>query len=292
MEFELEYMSRFFQKMSGKPKETYVISRLWHRLNRTDIQMLPQQYVKGIEEKNYAMADVFFPQIKLFVEINEPAHYFSPQKIEIDNVRNEIIKEKTNCNVRIIDCRKSLEDLHKDIEELIIFILDEVEMLKKNNQFKPWRPNEARDPLFWKSNNLIKRSDDIILPRIEDICTLFDADFNKTKRGFLRKGAVAHPQKTDVLIWWPSRYSRSGWENQLLENEEYVTESHVNPEKTSSHYYNTTQYPHKRIIFYFDVDVLGFIGYYFLGIYEIDFHRSNTTNGIYWKRIATEFSLL
>ena len=80
---DLHYLSRLFQKNSSKPTELYVLTRLWHQLDDIEVQMIPQQYV-GLPEARYAMTDVFFPQANIFVEINEPAHYDSEWRIELD----------------------------------------------------------------------------------------------------------------------------------------------------------------------------------------------------------------
>ena len=74
MEYKLDYISRLFSKISHKRTESYVINRLWNKLDDTRIQFVLQQYVLRKEGK-YALADVYLPQLKLSVEVNEPYHY-------------------------------------------------------------------------------------------------------------------------------------------------------------------------------------------------------------------------
>jgi hypothetical protein len=76
-----------------------------------------------------------------------------------------------------------------------------------------------------------------------------------------------------------------------MENDDFITESHDSSEKTSTHYNSTAKWPHKRLVFYFQKDVLGFTGYYFKGVYEIDLTKSNEQDGIIWCRVGTEFQL-
>lgn len=73
MSLKLDYITRLFQKTSKKAIEHYVLTRLWHLLNDYEIEMLPQQYVNRHADK-YALTDVYFPQVKLHVEVNERAH--------------------------------------------------------------------------------------------------------------------------------------------------------------------------------------------------------------------------
>lgn len=287
---DLHYLSRLFQKISSKPTELYVLTRLWHQLDDLEVQMIPQQYV-GLPENRYAMTDIFFPQANIFVEINEPAHYDSEWRIELDRRRNENIVNRTGIKEMVIDCRKPLQEIHQQIDQVVEAIKTQIAASRQSGTFKRWRPNEARDPLFWKSQKIIRVEDDVILNNIEAICKLFDANFNQTKRGFLRKGAIHHPSITGYIIWWPSKFSRSGWKNDCLEDGILITESHSDTEKNRSHYHGTIQHPHKRIIFYHDKDVLGFVGYYFKGVYEIDFNLSNERDGLFWRRVSKEIVL-
>jgi hypothetical protein len=287
---DLHYLSRLFQKTSSKPTELYVLTRLWHQLNDLEIQMIPQQYV-NLPGSHYAMTDVFFPQANIFVEINEPAHYNDAIRIKLDEQRRQNILQRTGVQVSIVDCREPLLKIHQQIDRIVNDIKKVVDEHRHNGNFYTWRPNEFRNPNYWKKKGVISLKDDIILNNIEDICTLFGADFNKTKRGFLRKGAIAHPHQNDFHIWWPSAYSRSGWHNESMENDDFITESHDSSEKTSTHYNSTAKWPHKRLVFYFQKDVLGFTGYYFKGVYEIDLTKSNEQDGIIWCRVGTEFQL-
>ncbi|HMV30409.1 MAG TPA: hypothetical protein PKE23_13535 [Anaerolineales bacterium] len=287
---DLDYLSRLFQKVGSKPTELYVLTRLWHQLNDLEIQMLPQQYV-GLPENRYAMSDIFFPQANVFVEINEPAHYESEWRIELDRQRNEHIAARTKTRVEVVDCREPLEGIHLQIDGIVDLIRERVSEAKESGAFKRWRPNEARNPQYWKTQKVIRLEDEIILNNIEAICELFDADFKQTKRGYFRKGAIAHPSVPECVIWWPSAFSRSGWSNTSKEDGTFIAESHQNPQRNQTHYHDTLKWPHKRIVFYFQRDVLGFSGYYFMGVYEIDFDLSNEREGLFWRRVGKEVEL-
>jgi len=287
---DIQYLSRLFKKVSSKPTELYVLTRLWHQLNDAEIQMVPQQYV-GLPENRYAMSDIYFPQANVFVEINEPPHYESDWRIELDRQRNEHILVRTGTEVKVVDCRESLANIHIQIDEIVSLIRERISIAREQGTFKHWRPNEARNPKYWKGRKIIRLEDDVIMNNIEAVCELFGADFRKTKLGFLRRGAIPHPTISDNTIWWPSAFARRGWRNNYLEDGELITESHDIAEKNQSHYHRTIKWPHQRIVFYFNRDVLGFEGYYFLGVYQIDFSLSNENDGLIWRRIQKEVSL-
>ena len=92
MDYKLEYMERLFAKISKKKTESYVISRIWHQLDDDRVKFVVQQYVR-IDKGKYALADLYLPQLNLFIEVNEPVH---EANIERDKLRNEKIEDLTH----------------------------------------------------------------------------------------------------------------------------------------------------------------------------------------------------
>ena len=68
---KIEYITNQFKKTFGKKYENYCITRIYHLLNRTDVQIITQQMFKRKNEKEIALADLYFPQINLSIEIDE-----------------------------------------------------------------------------------------------------------------------------------------------------------------------------------------------------------------------------
>ena len=71
-DYKLNYLSKTFSKIDKKGIETYVISRIWNKLDNLDIKIVCQQYVK--RDKGYALLDLYFPKINYGVEVDEPHH--------------------------------------------------------------------------------------------------------------------------------------------------------------------------------------------------------------------------
>src|SRR5690606_23199633 len=81
----LEYNLRQLRRSYKKKYENYVVSRIFHSVNRfEDVQMVTQQYVKRPE--GFALTDLYFPQFKLHVEVDELHHEATKNIIE-DNYR-------------------------------------------------------------------------------------------------------------------------------------------------------------------------------------------------------------
>lgn len=290
MSYKLDYISRLLQRTSSKRIEHYVISRIWHLLDNYDVKMTPQQYVSR-ELSQYALTDVYFPQIGLHVEVNEPAHYESEDRINRDLERQKQIENNTGHQVFVIDCREDILGIHSQIDKLVSKINSEVKEQIENGIFKPWKPENEHNPNYWKSNGYINISDEVSFFTIEDICLLFDADYQKTKRGFLRKGAIANPKNINQLIWWPSERPRSGWLNKFDEAIGTITETHSDEKRKSDHYYHHAQGTHIRICFFHYTDILGLTNYKYVGVFTNDKEKSNPEIGTVWKRIGNRLNL-
>ena len=120
---------------------------------------------------------------------------------------------------------------------------------------------------------------------------LFDADFNKIKRGYLRRGGLEHPKNSNYLIWWPSENTRQGWLNKINENELAITETHKNDLKRANHFKEHLDTKQIRIVFFHNKDVLGLTSYKFKGIYSYDIEQSKPEIGTVWKKIDGKINL-
>lgn len=290
MNFKLEYIIRLFQKTSNKAIENYCLSRLWHRLNNDKIKFVPQQYVNRHFD-NYALTDVYLPQFKIHIEVNEPAHYNSIERIQQDQIRKNEIENNSGHKLFVIDCRPELKEIHSQIDEIIQFINIKLKEQKSNGTFKPWQPDIERNSNYWKTKILIKVEDEISFSNIEDICNLFDADFNKTKRGFLRRGGLIHPKNNKYLLWWPSETTRQGWLNKLSIDEQEIIETHTDEIKRTKHFNEHLNSEQIRIVFFYNKDILGLTSYKFKGVYIYDKLKSNPNLGSVWKRLKENISI-
>lgn len=290
MNYKLDYITRLFQKTSKKAIESYVLSRLWHRLDNDEIKIIPQQYVNRHKHK-YALTDVYFPQFKIHVEVNERAHYESEERIQNDKKRKEEIEMQTGHKVYEIDCRKSLKEIHAKVDQIVKVINVSLIEQHRLNTFKPWNPDEERSVEYWRRKNVISGKDEVCLNNIEDICNLFNADFKKTKRGYLRLGGISHPEKNNVILWWPSEKSRKGWLNYLDEENKTITETHSDNNKKEEHYINHLNSQELRYVFYHSKDILGLVSYKFEGVFAYDSERSTPEIGTVWKKIDDRVEL-
>ena len=285
LDFKLEYMSRLFKKISHKPIESYVIQRLWHKMDDPEIKFVLQQYVSRKEDK-YALVDLYLPQFNIAIEVNEPYHLDEKQH-ERDEKRNTEVSNIINCEVKCIDCSKSLLDIHEQIDVIIQTIKEKKKEL--GNGFKPWTGKNEMLPETYKATGYLSVNENNYVETIDKICEIFDTKV--VHRGFLRAGAADYDD--EYLIWFPSIYSKE-WENKLIENGKYITEKNTDDKKNISNIDSSLNNKNikKRITFFREKDALGFNFYKFVGVFEFDKKRTcDNKKAIYWKRICKKFNL-
>lgn len=105
-----------FAKLAHKPTESYVISRIWHRLDDIRVRFVLQQYVK--RPNGYALADFFLPQINMIVEVNERYHETDEQKLR-DAIRNAEVRNVARADVFVIRGSGNLDEIHRQVDDIV-----------------------------------------------------------------------------------------------------------------------------------------------------------------------------
>lgn len=300
MDYKLEYMERLFAKISKKKTESYIISRIWHQLDDDCVKFVVQQYIRRTQDK-YALADLYLPQLNIFIEINEPFH---KNNVEIDKIRNEEIVNKTHSELRIIDCgfvtngENGKDEIHwKSIEEIHCQVTDVVKLIKQRiselgDKFKPWDDVSTLTVEYHRNKGCLKVEDNECLRTTEDVAAVFGT---KAKhRGFLRASGAAIPNKKNEVVWWPNTDHRL-WCNILSEDGmfiyEYPTKENksITPEKHLKQWLSASE--ETRITFLRYKDDLGFCFYRFVGVFCLNKEKSIQENKCVWKRVSDTYQL-
>jgi len=85
-----QYVLRNFSKIQHKQWELYIITRIVHNLNDPEIEFVCQQLIKTSDGKRY-LADLCFPSLKLYYEIDEAHHSSKQNKLKDEHRQREII---------------------------------------------------------------------------------------------------------------------------------------------------------------------------------------------------------
>jgi very-short-patch-repair endonuclease len=282
------YVTRNFQKISGKRWELYVITRVIHLLNDPDIEYVCQQYINPPQNKEYYLADLAFPSLKLYLEIDEGQHGGESHQAA-DIKRDAEILEATDWECKRIavyvnqgntKVDKKLELLNQEIDKFVEHIRIKKQKLISQGNDIIWEYEKKFLPETFIKKQQINVSDNVALLNHRDVLRLF----GYTKGHYQR--AVWKVEKFTEMVWFPKLYSNSDWVNEFDE-ETYTIHQHrkdMKPHPISSIDAND------RIVFAHQKNIFGQTVYKFYGVFVFDHLRTDPVNH-YFKRIKTSINL-
>ena len=284
------YITRNFQKISGKRWELYVITRIIHLLDDNDIEFVCQQYINPPKNENHYFADLAFPSLKLYLEVDEIAHEGKDNKIK-DKIRDQEIFEATDWECKRIktynqvdgnEKDKELILLNKEIDQFVDYIrLKKKELIKRG--FKvAWNYEEKFKPETYIKNKKISVNDNVTLLNHRDVLRLFGY-----KKGHFQR-AVWHIRKFNQIVWFPKLYPNKDWINDFNNETELIHQRKTDGSERDD------QVPQKgqedRIVFAHQKNILGETVYKFIGLFRAELSMSNSVDQ-YYKRISREIDL-
>jgi len=276
-----EYIIRQLSRTKNKKYEAYVVTRIIHLLNNIDIKFVTQQYVTRPEGR--ALTDLFFPQVNLHIEVDEPHHMGN---IENDKIREADIVNATNHEILRVDVSKSIEDINAQIHKIVDKISSKIKQLTDENLFTAWNIDLEFNPETYIKRGYIDISDNVAFKTTKDVCNCFGHNY----AGWM-KGAAPHPYDSDIKLWFPKLFPNGEWRNNISPDEETITERNEDDVKAKEHlngFINQTNGEQlKRIVF---ANVKGSLGdrlYRFRGLYELSIKDSELPIGLVWQRKLT-----
>jgi len=279
-----EYIIRQLSKTNKKSFENYVVTRIWHLLNDTNIKFVTQQYVK--RPNGRALTDMYFPQINLHVEVDEKHHFDIHQnQINLDLIRDaDIINATGNEPVRIKVCGNSRYDMNiNDINNRIDVVVEIIRNKFNHPSIIQWDLESEFDPLTYIKKGFISADDDVSFRTIADACNCFGNNYVSVQRAFFRQPIE------DRQLWFPKLYPNKDWDNELSLCEEviHMRKIHNNDEFFEAQLTSTRQLK-ERLTFARVKSNLGDVMYRFKGVYKCDVDESNEKKYFIYKRVSKE----
>lgn len=276
-----EYILRQLSKTNKKNFENYVVTRIWHGLNRSDIKMICQQYV--YLSGKYALTDIYFPQLSLHIEIDESFH----EKQQVKDVSRELdIIQATDHKILRVKYSSSLNQINKAIDQTIEQILSLITQAEIQDKFKPWNIDEELNPAFYKQKGYFDVFEDTAFRTSLDACNCLGQNYKKIQAGFFKS-----KKYTGYRIWFPKFHENEQWNNFINDDETVITEFCKVPSKKQKHFDDSMTKQSLRITFPRVIDNLGFTLYKFKGIFKTDYQISSIDSGIVHRRVDTRFEL-
>lgn len=286
-----EYLIRTFSRTKRKDYENYILNAIWHKLDRSDIQPVTQQYIKR-SDRSYALVDLFFPQINIGIECDEAYHIDN----EEEDHRREITMEQMlsaydqtdDFELYRIKAYEKIESIEKQIDDVVSNIKNKI----RQKAFPPWDFNECPYNVAIEKR-MIHIADRLAFRTIVDICKCFGKNYSGMQLACFNIG-------NGYLIWCPKlavyhegkhKSVSRGWINILSDDWNSILETNEDVSKINKDNDNMySTYP--RIVFAKSTNILGQSAYRFIGIFKIDPEdpRVSETTTIY-KRIAQYIDL-
>ncbi len=273
-----DYIIKQLHRTHNKKFENYVITRIWHQLNDLNIKIITQQYI--VRPTGYALADLYFPQFNLVVEVNESYHL---NQTELDNIRANDIVNAVNFEVKVIDASKDIESIHKQIDDLVLYI-----NTLKEKGFEPWDYENEFDNKKYVDKGYIDAAENALFCKSVDAYNCFGNDARA-----LMRGGAPHKYIDNVNIWFPKLYHDGDWNNDISLDENTIYESNNNPdknEKALKEWLSTKR--NIRYVFAQSKDNLGRTLYRFMGEYTLDKEKTKEEKKAVWQRTNTKVKTL
>ena len=302
---KIEYITNQLKKTFGKKYENYCVTRIYSLLKRDDIKIVTQQLFKR-KGRKIALADLYLPQINMWIEIDEEHHINNKNADskrtkdvkEVSSLSNEAQKKYSALDevvpigiedpFRIDVYNKSLENINNQIEAIVKEINDRIK--RQGKKFIPWtKVNNSPDEYVKKGKITI--NDNAKFKTIDQIGILFN--MKKVPMGKKIHGYVNI--KNNLYIWCPTvkiqgdECDSNAWENEISDDGIYIYENQK--ERKDNFLTQAIDELPIRYIFIKFRDDSGAKVYKFIGVFELDVKKSISKNIRVWVKKTDEIDL-
>ncbi|MEV8357683.1 AbaSI family restriction endonuclease [Microbacterium sp. NPDC076895] len=277
---ELDYYARMLQKIQTKKHEVYAISRILHRLDDPEIELVTQQAVHTSD--GLALLDLYLPQFGVALEVDELHHLAAGSK-DADKAREQRVLTLANLEfVRLgIGQVRERDEFRNKVDAFIDDVRSRKQAALSGGTFTPFAFGARFDPDYWRAKGRLTVEDDAQMQVTHHVTRLF---------GYNHKGwqRAVFPLADGRQLWMPhlaqeGAPKRDDWDNRLSGDGETIVEQRLGDWQT--HPYEDVE----RVVFAkFRDPVLGAVYYRFLGVYRLASQFSDTAT---FTRISTEIQL-
>ncbi len=302
---KIEYITNQLSKTFGKKYENYCATRIYSLLKRDDIKIVTQQLFKR-KGRKIALADLYLPQINMWIEIDE-GHHINNKNADLNRTKDvkkvntlsqeaqkkysaldEVVPIGIEDPFRVDVYNKSLEDINKQIDVIVNEINDRIKKQGKN--FIPWTKVNYSPEEFVRKGK-ITVNDNAKFKTIDQIGMLFN--MKKVPMGKKIHGYVNI--KNNMYIWCPTvkiqgdECDSNAWENEISDDGIFIYE---NQKERKDNFLTQAidELPIRYIFIKFKDDSRTKV-YKFIGVYELAVKKSINKNIRVWAKKGDEIDL-
>ena len=292
----LDHIAYMFNvRTAGKAYENFIVNAIYTKIGEPELMPVTQQYVRNPrDQRGYYLLDLYFPQLKFGVEVDESHHLGEVQKAR-DIVRSEDIRAAIECDefrISIYDKegnKRSYNDIVADIDIVVAIIRAKI---AENAPLKWPTYKERKEEVIKKG--VFSISDEISYPSITEIYNMCGG-----KRSGKAKGSDAkslqrcyYRLNDRYKLWVPIltekdesgkiRNGKMGYENTLSEDLKQLIEKSDHPIDP------LLDIDYKRIVFMRMKDYYGKQCIKFIGVFELTQESDNKEYVHVYRRVADE----
>lgn len=225
MDWKYEYLVDQLHRTAYKKHESFIIGSLIHDEALSMLKPCLQYYVRRTDGR-YALLDLYYPQIELAVEIDEPHH---DKHKKADEKRQRVVEKYLACDFfRIVIKHGNIKAQIKTLKNLII---KKISQYKKNGSWSPWlKPRkldifeakkEFKESLFLKIKGEI--NPDELMSRQMGYWRIAQDKQNKIKQVIVvHNSVVSRIFKNITWYVWDKDPSKVGYKGEEIESDSIV----------------------------------------------------------------------
>ena len=293
-----DFIVKSLAKLGHKPWESYIIHRIINKIDDLSIEFVCQQYVRSGHENN-SFTDLFFPQFRLHLEVDEPFHG-QKTRVHKDNQRSEKIIKTTGHSIERIkiyteeyDVNQSpllsIEQINQKCDDFAAKVLTLKKKFLLNDAFQPWDFNKRFDPTTYIKKGVLEVEDRPMFSTHADAMRCFGYLGGNYQRAVWRNV----PQNPNKIIWFPKLYKNKEWDNELIDDGKKIVEVPILQKDIDTVKNGVRDETPSRIVFAHCTDIFGKTFYKFVGefIFEKVVSCENGQIQSHYRRISTTIKL-
>lgn len=139
MNWKYGYLVKQLHRTAYKKHENFVIGSLVHDKDLSELKPCMQYYVRKNSE-GYALLDIYYPQIELAIEVDEPPH---KNNKNADRKRQRLVENHLKCEFIRIDIQAG--KVQEQIDSLKSRMLEKFKSYKQEGKLVCWEKPKILD---------------------------------------------------------------------------------------------------------------------------------------------------
>ena len=268
-----DYLLRNISKIKHKKWELYIITRILHLLNDENIEYVCQQFVKSKSGKRY-LADLCFPTLKLYYEIDELQHISDKHKFGDAERKKEIIDATNFVEKRIkiynhLKRNRKLKDINYEVDKFIEYVKNRKKYFELKGEKFIWDYKKKYNPIFYIKKGYLDVNDNVGFLTQRDCKICFGYKGGHAQR------AVWEIKDKESWLWFPKLYKNKDWDNDITPDHKIIISKRTDRKKMKENRLDNI------LVFAHNKNIFGKTLYKFMGLFKYSDIKSDNFKKIF-----------